>query len=557
MEEKKMHAGQAVVHALIEENVKKIFCLPGSHVLNFYDGLREAPSIEVITCKMEPNVTLMADAYGRLTGEPGVCLLTAGPGVCNSIAGLAQAYGAASPVIHITGAVPLNASREAFHGVDNPEFTVEMCENVTKWSIRVEKLEDIPEIMAKAFQISKSGRPGPVHIEFPRLSDYSPHILQEKPISFPTYKQKPVQVIEPSNEDIEQIANRLLSAKFPMIAAGKGVIRKRATKELEEISKILSAPIVYPQDSMGIVPDDHPFSAGHFIDNRTDPRFNYVIEETDLIFSIGLRASTAETVFLEKYAQKENILVGFDDVEDENYSKKDEIVADPKLFLSALLERLKKENRSTNEDIKSKIAKIKENFKESVTNHLEGVRNNIPLHTGFIVETIVDSIKKDAIVVTDVGNSQMWGRYYFPLNHTESYMQSGVWNAMSFCLPTAFVAKLEYPNRQVVGIAGDGAFLMTIGDFVTACEYGANAVFVIFNDGAFSQMIGQQNNLYGTAYGCDFQSPDFAEIANACGGIGFRVEKPDQLKPSLKKALDSDVPAIVDVLTSFQPTPPF
>ena len=235
MEEKKMHAGQAVVHALIEENVKKIFCLPGSHVLNFYDGLREAPSIEVITCKMEPNVTLMADAYGRLTGEPGVCLLTAGPGVCNSIAGLAQAYGAASPVIHITGAVPLNASREAFHGVDNPEFTVEMCENVTKWSVRVEKLEDIPEIMAKAFQISKSGRPGPVHIEFPRLSDYSQHIVQEKPISFPAYKQKPVEVIEPSNEDIEQIANRLLNAKFPMIAAGKGVIRKRATKELEEI----------------------------------------------------------------------------------------------------------------------------------------------------------------------------------------------------------------------------------------------------------------------------------------------------------------------------------
>ena len=557
MEQTKMHAGQAVVHSLIQENVKKIFCIPGSHVLNFYDGLREAPSIEVITCKMEPNVTLMADAYGRLTGEPGICLLTAGPGVCNSIAGLAQAYGAASPVIHITGAVPINASREAFHGVDNPEFTVEMCENVTKWSVRVEKLEDIPEIMSKAFQISKSGRPGPVHIEFPRLSDYSPHILQEKPISFPTYKQKSVEVIEPSNEDIEQIANRLLNAKFPIIAAGKGVIRKRATKELEEISEILSAPIVYPQDSMGIIPDDHPFNAGHFIDNRTDPRFRYVIEETDLIFSIGLRASTAETVFLKKYNQKENILVGFDDEEDENYSNKDEIVADPKLFLSALLERLQKEEKRTNESIKSEIAKIRNDFKKSVSTHLDGVRDNTPLHTGFIVESIVDIIEKSAIVVTDVGNSQMWGRYYFPLNHTESYMQSGVWNAMSFCLPTAFVAKLEHPDRQVIGISGDGAFLMTIGDFVTACEYGANAVFVIFNDGAFSQMIGQQNNLYGSSYGCDFESPNFAEIANACGGIGFRVEKPDELKPALKKALDSDVPAIVDVLTTFQPTPPF
>jgi len=552
-----MHAGKLVVEALVKENVRKIFCLPGSHVLQFYDGLREAPSIQLVTCKMEPNVTLMADAYGRLTGEPGICLLTAGPGVANSVAGLAQAYGAASPVLHITGAVPLSASREAFHGVDNPEFTVEMCRHVTKWSVRVRRIEDIPSVMAEAFHVCQSGRPGPVHVEFPRLSDYAPHILQAEPVSLAAYQPKPVETIKPSGEDVDQFARRLLGAKAPVICAGKGVMRKNAMKEIAEISEMLSIPVVYPQDSMGVIPDDHPFAAGHFIATRSDPRFQHVMERADLLISIGLRASTAETDFLKEVTSEEIILVGFDDSEDENYSRKDEIVADPKLFLSALLERLRGEERPVNEEVKGELALIRSEFKKAASSYLADGRDDMPLHPGFIVETVGGMIDSDAVVVTDVGNCQMWGRYYIPITNPESFLQSGVWNAMSFCLPTAIVAKLEFPDRQVVGISGDGAFLMTIGDFVTACEYGANAVFVIFNDGAFSQMIGQQERLYGQAYGCEFQSPNFAEIANACGGIGIRVEKPDSLVPALEKAFSADVPSIVDVSTTYKPIPPF
>lgn len=552
-----MHAGQAVVEALVKENVKKVFCVPGSHVLPLYDGLRKAPSIQLVTCKMEPNVTLMADAYGRLTGEPGICMLTAGPGVANSVAGLAQAYGAASPVIHLTGAVPLKASREAFHGVDNPEFTVELCRHVTKWSVRVRRIEDIPSIMSEAFRVCRSGRPGPVHIEFPRLSDYAPYILQAEPVSFAAYQTAPVEVIEPSSEDVDQFARRLLGAKAPVICAGKGVMRKNAMKEVAEISEMLSIPVVYPQDSIGVIPDDHPFDAGHFIGTRSDPRFQYVMEKADLLLSVGLRASTAETEFLKEVAPEESILVGFDDFEDENYSRKDEIVADPKLFLSALLKRLKGEARPVNEEVKGEIARIRSEFKEAVSAYLDGGRDETPVHPGFIVETVAGMIDLDAVVVSDVGNCQMWGRFYLPITNPESFLQSGVWNAMSYCLPTAIVAKLEYPGRQVVGISGDGAFLMTIGDFVTACEYGANVVFVIFNDGAFSQMIGQQEKLYGEAYGCEFQSPNFAEIANACGGFGIRVEKPDDLAPALEKAFAADAPSIVDVSTTYKPIPPY
>ncbi len=552
-----VHAGQAFVEAFVRENVKKVFCLPGSHILQFYDALRDAPSIDLITCKMEPNVSLMADAYGRITGEPGVCLLTAGPGAINSLAGVAQAYGAASPMIHVTGSVPLGASREAFHGVDDPEFLVEMFRRVTKWSVRVERIEDIPGIMARAFRIARSGRPGPVHIEFPRLSDYAPYILQSEPAAVPAYSPEAVRIVEPTKEDVDYLAEKLLGAKFPVICAGKGVIRKNAMRELAEISELLSIPVVYPQDAMGVIPDDHPFAAGHFFPTRQDPRFNHVMKRSDLLFSVGLRAATAEIDHLGPHAPTERVLVGFDDFEDENYTRKDEIVADPKLFLEALLERIRGEERPPNEELKRDIAGIRAEYQKSVRAHLDGHREEKPVHPGFIVESIAGAVGPDAIVISDVGNCQMWGRYYLPLTGPESYMQSGVWNAMSYCLPTAIVAKLVHPGRDVVGIAGDGAFLMTIGDFPTAVEYGANAVFVVFNDGAYSQMIGQQVKLYGSAYGCDFDSPDFAGIATACGGLGIRVEEPGELGPALETALAADTASIIDVVTTFRPTPPF
>src|SRR5512134_207899 len=183
-----MHAGEAVAEALREEGVRRVFSVPGSHIHPIYDGLSRVPAIQFVTCKQEPNTSLMAEAHGRLTGEPGVCIVTAGPGSLNSMAGVAQAYGAASPMVHIAGAVPLKADLEVFHGVDDPAFVHEMFKHITKWSARVERLEDVPEVMAKAFHIARSGRPGPVHVELPRLTDYSEYILQEASVALQDYR---------------------------------------------------------------------------------------------------------------------------------------------------------------------------------------------------------------------------------------------------------------------------------------------------------------------------------------------------------------------------------
>src|SRR5688572_9851621 len=240
-----MHAGEAVAEALREEGVGCVFSVPGSHIHPIYDGLSRVESIRFVTCKQEPNVALMADAYGRLTGKPGVCVVTAGPGGVNSMAGVAQAYGAASPLVHIGGAVPLKADREAFHGVDNPAFVHEMFKHITKWSARVERIDDIPEMMAKAFHIARSGRPGPVHVELPRLSDYSEYMLQQERAVLPAYQPITTEVPKPDPKDVDRYAKRLMQARSPVLAAGQGIIRRGAMTELAELSMKLQAPVIF------------------------------------------------------------------------------------------------------------------------------------------------------------------------------------------------------------------------------------------------------------------------------------------------------------------------
>src|SRR3974390_2764623 len=223
-----MNAGEAVVEALQAEGVQRGYSVPGSHIHPIYDALSRVNSIKLVTCKLEPNVSLMAEAHGRLSGKPGVCILTAGPGAVNSMAGVAQAYGAASPMVHISGAVPLNAELECFHGVDDPAFFIEMCKPITKWTARVERLTDVPEVLAKAFHIARSGRPGPVHVELPRLSDYSEFVLQESPVVLSAYKSIPTAVANPEPQDVEHFAQAIMAANFPLVAAGKRVIRRGA-----------------------------------------------------------------------------------------------------------------------------------------------------------------------------------------------------------------------------------------------------------------------------------------------------------------------------------------
>lgn len=558
VERKAMHAGEAVAEALREEGVTSIYSVPGSHIHPIYDGLSRVPAIRFVTCKQEPNVSLMADAYGRLTGKPGVCLVTAGPGGLNSMAGVAQAYGAASPMVHLGGAVPLKADLEAFHGVDDPAFVHDMFKKITKWSARIERIEDIPEVMAKAFHIARSGRPGPVHVELPRVSDYSEYILQEEPAVLAPYKPLSTVVARPDPQFVDQCAKRLMQARAPVLAAGKGVIRQGAMQQLLALAMKLQAPVIFAQDSIGIIPEDHPLFAGYFQKARSYPLCVEALTRTDLVFGVGLRAGAAEMSELTERAPEKNmILIGFDDAQNERYDGEDQRVADPKLFLEALLVRLEGYQRPRDEALIKRMADGKAAIRRSLAANVEPHRNDNPIYPGLLMDAMNNVLGDDAVVASDVGNCQMWARTFRRIAMPESFMQSGVWNAMSFGLPTAIVAKMEFPKRDVVALAGDGAFLMTIGDLPTAAEYGANILIVVLNDGAFGQTYMQQTNIYGHIYGTAFKSPNFSEIANACGAKGIRVTDPRDVEAALRQGLAATKtqPALVEVMVSRHPYP--
>ena len=548
-----MHAGEAVAEALRAEGVERVYSVPGSHIHPIYDGLSRVDSIRLVTCKQEPNVSLMADAYGRLTGKPGVCVVTAGPGCINSMAGVAQAYGAASPLVHISGAVPLKADREAFHGVDDPAFVHHMFGKITKWSARVERMADIPDVLARAFHIARSGRPGPVHVELPRLSDYSEHILQEERIVLPPYRPLPAVTPRPDGREVERCAQRLRESRAPVIAAGKGIIRKGAMGALSELSLKLQAPVVFAQDAIGVIAESHPFFAGHFQHYRSHPLCVEALKSTDVVLAVGLRAGTAEFAELRQRAPERNvILIGFDGAADERYAGDDRLVADPGLFLSALLERLGSYQRPRDDARIEAMARRKAALRASLAAHCEPHRAERPIHPGVVMQALNAVLDDEAILASDVGNCQMWARTYRRIATPESFMQSGVWNAMSYALPTAIVAKMEFPGRDAVALAGDGAFLMTVGDLPTAAEYGANIVMVVLNDGAFGQTTLQQAGLYGHTYGTTFTSPDFAGIAKACGAEGIRVTEPGDVEGALRQAIavTRHRPALVEVVVS-------
>jgi acetolactate synthase-1/2/3 large subunit len=507
---------------------------------------------------MEPNASLMADAYGRLTGKPGICIVTAGPGCVNSMAGVAQAYGAASPMVHIAGAVPLNSPLEPFHGVDDPAFVNEMFKPITKWTTRVERLADVPEIMAKAFHIARSGRPGPVHVELPRVADYSEFVLQEKPELLPAYKPIPVTVVKPDPEDVDRFAQRLMEAKAPVIAAGKGVIRSRAMADLAALAEQMQAPVIFAQDTIGVIPEDHPLSAGFISEIQPHPLCAAVLKDADVVLCVGMRPGAAEMVALTTGVPEDRLMVaGYDDGKTEHYRGEFQRVADPGLFLEALARRLGNFHAAPNEATIRMLADGKVDIRRKLAAQNAPHRNDTPIFPGILMDAMNAVLADDAVVASDVGSCQMWLRRHRRIVTPESFMQSGVWNAMSYGFPSAMVAKLECPERDVIGIAGDGAFLMTSGDLPTAAEYGANILMIVMNNGTFGQTFMQQQGLYGHTYGTSFVSPDFSLMAKACGCEGIRVSDPAGLEDALRQGLQATrhKPVLLEVMTGDYPYP--
>jgi acetolactate synthase-1/2/3 large subunit len=546
----KRTASQAIVEALDREGVEFVFGLTGTHVLPIFDALADCKRIRHVTVKHESAAAYMASTYGYLTGRPGVALVTAGPGATNSLSGVAQAFAASHPMVHITGTVPIGSTNEPFHGVDRDDFLQRVFAPVTKSSVRIDRPEEIPGILSGAFSLAASGRPGPVHVEIPENL-----LRSEVQISDP-YLPSPVERIKPAPSMLDAIAAQLRQAKRPMIVAGRGVIIRHAERGLVQLAEAVAAPVLTTIYGDGAIPDDHPLALGIFDEWWGNSLAWELMAESDLLLALGLRSGTLLTEELAKHAPREAQFVALDEPETLRpvaWAHSVHIIDLAYLF-EGLLARRRRFARPGEESVLNRIREYKQTLRIGLNAQLRQFEGMKPLHFGCVLQELAVNLAEDAVVLSGWGNNRFWGRAVMPVHKRDSYIGDASWGTMGFELSGGITAKLVYPHRPSVVITGDGALLMALGDFVTAVENEAHILVVVMNDSRYGNIWQLQMMEFERTYGDRIGRVDFARLAENMGGKGVRLEEPGEIRRAVREALElSDGDAVIlDVVCDHQ-----
>jgi len=541
-----MNCSEVIVEILSRLGCRCIFGIPGVHNLEIYRALLNYSEIRHILAKHEANAGVMADVYGRLTGEPGFLLTTAGPGATNSLTAVAQSYVSASPLIHLSGDVPTQAHKWSLHGLSYADFLVDVFKPVTKWATRIKDVGDIVPTLIKAYEVSTRGRMGPVHISIPidiTRSDYGDHLPQ---ISKPERWRV---IGKFDNETID----RILTAKRLVVYAGKGVSRYQCEEELLELCEVLEAPLIVFGRREGdevAVPYDHPLYAG-FVGGYTHPAAFHALNSADLILSVGINLEGVEVECLRLPRKVERIHIT---TEDHTSTDDKIIVGNLKETLKLLIERLRASpHREADDLLLKQIQQIKREVREKIESEIEMHLNDKPLHPGVVVKILNSTMEKDSILTVDSGLSTFWIRDAYRIRCVRGVLCSGGYAALGFSLPAAIAAKIVYPERSVFAATGDGGLLMSYADLPTLIENDLNIVLVVFNDSKYGQIWQIQKERFGGKFiATDLQSTDFAAIFNAFGGVGIRVETVEEAKKAFEEASGSKKPVLIDVRTDFR-----
>lgn len=539
----RMSPGRAVVASLLAHGVDTVFGLDGSHVIQVFDALADAPSIAPLTFKHENNAAIAAEMYGRLTGRPGVVLVTAGPGATNSLSGIGGAYAAGAPVVHISGGVPAGAPLEAFHGVDGPEFLQGAFTGVTKWSTRVEDASEIPAALAKAFKIAVSGRPGPTHVEIAEsaLNVNEIEVEQAALVSGPTSVYDGAADLP----GLDDLIAKIDGARRIAIVAGKNAMYAAVSEAIVKLAERLGAPVAHTWDGHGAMPTVHPLSVGVWWGAaRSHPTALDVVAQADLVLGVGVRAGTEMGAGLIGGAAPVALLDATDDSNPTTGPALGSVGA-----LAAAVERLATSCRArdTDQATLDACARARELQQRGLDIELGRYKDTRPWHIGAAIDALARRMTPDIFVVSDVSNVKLWTPLQVPVWGPESHFQSGSWGAMGYCLPGVIAAARLRRNKKVVGLCGDTSFLMSSSDFLTICEQKLPVVIAIHHDQRIGMIDNMHTKAYGRAYASEIGRVDFVKYAEAFGATGLRVEDPADLEAAWDSALASDGPFILEL----------
>jgi len=529
---------QALLEALRAEHVKHIFGIPGGAVIPIYDALYDEHEIHHILTRHEQGAAHAADGYARALGKPGVCMTTSGPGATNLTTGMLNAYMDSSPVIAISGQMPTSMlGSDAFQEAD----MLSLMLPVTKHNFIVHKIGELPAVVRLAFKIATTGRPGPVHIDLPKNVQ-----VDKADLKIPAdIKYEKKLKFDPSAEDVRKVVDMLANAEQPVIYAGGGVIWSGASAELVELAELLGAPVTTSLLGKGTIPEDHPLSLG-MLGMHGRMAANLAVTESDVLLGVGVRFSDRATGDVRQFAPRAKIIhIDIDSVEIGKNVRVDlPIIGDAKRSLVAIIKGLRAQvKRGRTSEWLRRIKKLREELAPRMD------YDEIPIKPQRAIKEIMSVLNDDAIVVTEVGQCQMWAAHFCQIKKPRHFISSGGLGTMGFGFPAAMGAKVACPKFDVVNIAGDGSFLMNSQELATVVENKINVVSCIFNNG-YLGMVKQWQDLFfqkrrsAVSLG---KSPDFVKLAEAYGARGDRAVRPGEIAPKLREALRCGKPALLDI----------
>ena len=533
---------QAVLEALIAEGTKTIFGYPGGAIMPIYDALYDYnDKLQHILVRHEQGGIHAAQGYARASGKVGVVFATSGPGATNLITGLADAQIDSTPLVCITGQVFAHLlGTDAFQETD----VINITTPVTKWNYQVTDATEIPSVMAKAFHIAKTGRPGPVLIDITKNAQLQKFEYEgyTKMNHLRSYRPNPIV----RKEYIEEAARLINEAKKPFVIWGQGVILGNAEKEFAAFIEKTEIPAAWTILGVGAIPTDHPLNVGMLgMHGNYGP--NVLTNECDVLIAIGMRFDDRVTGRLDKYARQAKVIhLDIDPAEiDKNVKATVPIWGDCKETLPLLTGLVKQKEHS---QWLQQFKELQEKEVEAVIFEEQNPSTEI-LTMGEVIKILNELTGGDAVIVTDVGQHQMVACRYTKFNNTRSNITSGGLGTMGFALPAAIGAKFGAPDKTVIAIAGDGGIQMTIQELGTIMQSKVDVKILILNN-QFLGMVRQWQQLFNDKrYSfVDIASPDYIMVAKGYGIEGKKVEHREELKTALQTMLNHNGPYLMEVM---------
>ena len=536
----KITGAEAVIKSLIEENVGLIYGYPGGAIMPIYDSLYHyQEKVKHVLVRHEQGATHAAQGYARSSGKPGVVFATSGPGATNLITGIADAQIDSTPMVCITGQVASHLlGSDAFQETD----IIGISTPITKWNYQITKADEIPSVIAKAFFIAKSGRPGPVLIDITKDAQFEELAFSYKPCTH-------IRSYKPENKPIEKSLNAaaelINKAKKPLIVFGQGVILGEAEKEFKHFVEKTGIPAAWTILGLSALPTAHPLNVG-MVGMHGNYGPNVLTNECDLLIAMGMRFDDRVTGDLSRYAKQAKIIhFEIDPAEvNKNVCADVAVMGNIKSTLPLVTEKVKSNSHEDWLNIFKEHDEIE--YQKVIQKDIYPTKEQLTM--GEVIHAINKETNGDAIIVTDVGQHQMVACRYAKFTQSKSNITSGGLGTMGFALPAALGAKMGAPEREVVAIIGDGGYQMTIQELGTIFQTGAAVKIVVLNNNFLGMVRQWQQLFFDKRYAStELINPDFVTIAKGYYIDGEKIDKRDQLKNAVKKLIKSTKPCLLEV----------